>query len=60
METKKLGRPLKTNTNLSHDIKVRLDAETFNALNSYCQQNNLQRAATIRTCIRNFLNLTID
>lgn len=51
---KKMGRPLKEQTNLSHDVKVRLDDETYERLCSYCGETG-QKAEVIRTALKIFL-----
>lgn len=51
----KLGRPLKEQTNLSHDVKVRLDDETFAKLIAYCG-NDKQKAEVIREALKAYLN----
>lgn len=50
-----MGRPLKAATNLSHDVKVRLDDETFARLCLYCDSTGKERAAVLREGMRNFL-----
>lgn len=49
-----MGRPLKEQTNLSHDVKVRLDDETYEKLCSYCGEKG-QKAEVIRTALKIFL-----
>ena len=36
----KIGRPLKEKTVLSHNVKVRLDDETYDRLLMYCGKNH--------------------
>lgn len=56
---KKMGRPLKAETNLSHDVKVRLDDETFAALLKYCNETGADRATVIREGLRKHLNINL-
>lgn len=53
---KKMGRPLKETTNLSHDVKVRLDDETFARLCLYCDSTGKERAAVLREGLREYLD----
>lgn len=53
---KKIGRPLKETTNLSHDVKVRLDDETFARLCLYCDSTGKEKATVIREGLREYLN----
>jgi predicted transcriptional regulator len=52
---KKTGRPLKSSTRLSHDIKVRLDDESFARLCTYCEQTGKERASVIRLALEQYL-----
>jgi predicted DNA-binding protein len=52
----KMGRPLKEATNLSHDVKVRLDDETYERLLTYCAKNDRQKAEVIREAIKRHIN----
>lgn len=54
----KLVRPLKEQTNLSHDVKVRLDDETFEKLITYCGTDK-QKAEVIREALKAFLDKAI-
>lgn len=56
MEKSKMGRPLKSSTPLSHDVKVRLDDETFDALVKYCKENETEKASVIREALKAFLD----
>lgn len=51
----KIGRPLKGKTVLSHDVKVRLDDETYDRLLMYCGKNH-EKAAVIREALKAFLD----
>ena len=44
----KMGRPLKYKTNLSHEVKARLDDELFDQLTQYCKDTGKERATAIR------------
>ncbi len=46
MSDKKIGRP--TNNPKNERITVRLDAESSSILNSYCEQETVERAEAIR------------
>lgn len=51
----KIGRPLKEKTVLSHDVKVRLDDETYDRLLMYCSKNH-EKATVIREALKAFLD----
>lgn len=51
----KTGRPLKEKTVLSHNVKVRLDDETYDRLLMYCGKNH-EKAAVIREALKAFLD----
>lgn len=51
----KIGRPLKEKTVLSHDVKVRLDDETYDRLLMYCGKNH-EKATVIREALKAFLD----
>lgn len=51
---KKMGRPFKEQTRLSHEVKMRLDDETYEKLCSYCGETK-QKSEVIRTALRKFL-----
>lgn len=51
----KIGRPLKEKTVLSHDVKVRLDDETYDRLLMYCDKNH-EKATAIREALKAFLD----
>lgn len=53
---KKMGRPLKAKTNLSHDVKVRLDDETYERLCLYCESTGKERAAVLREGLQKYLD----
>ena len=51
----KIGRPLKEKTVLSHDVKVRLDDETYDRLCAYCGKTK-EKATVIREALKAFLD----
>ncbi len=53
---KKMGRPLKSTTNLSHGVKVRLDDETFARLCQYCDNTGKERATVLREGLLKYLD----
>lgn len=55
--SRKMGRPLKAKTNLSHDVKVRLDDETYEKLCAYCEVTGKERAAVLREGLRIYLDV---
>lgn len=56
---KKMGRPLKAATNLSHDVKVRLDDETYEVLCQHCEETGKEKAAVLREGLRLYLNINV-
>lgn len=56
----KTGRPLKGKTNLSHDVKVRLDDETYEKLCQYCERTGKEKASVLREGLRIFLGISED
>lgn len=50
------GRP-KIDNPKSIDVKVRIDEETKNTLDRYCDENNLTRAEAIRFAIKKLLGI---
>ena len=50
-----MGRPLKEGAELRHDLKVRVDDETFSALIEFCQKENAERAEVIRKALKRYL-----
>lgn len=49
-EKKKMGRP--TDNPKRHEIKVRFDDVTLNALDSFCARKNVTRVEGIRIAVR--------
>lgn len=52
---KKIGRPLKSDTPLSHDLKVRLDDKTYFSLLRYCEDFETDKASTVREFVKSAL-----
>lgn len=50
----RMGRPIAKNP-LNHDLKVRLDAETFASLEAYCEMAGTNKAETVRSIVQDFL-----
>lgn len=55
-DLKKIGRPLKAKTKLSHDLKVRLDDETYERLCLYCENTGMEKATVIRAGLQFYLD----
>ncbi|MCD7891637.1 MAG: hypothetical protein LUG26_07830 [Ruminococcus sp.] len=53
---KKIGRPLKGTSNLSHDVKVRLDDETYGKLCLHCEITGREKAAVLREGLQKYLD----
>ena len=51
---KKLGRPTEPNAK-RHDIKVRVNDETYNQLIEYAAQHQTTKAEVVRTSLEKFL-----
>lgn len=57
LSPKKQGRPKKNKSELlSHDVKVRLNADTYSRLFAYSMKNNMTVAGVIRKAILDFLD----
>lgn len=56
VDLKKIGRPLKAKTKLSHDLKVRLDDETYERLCLYCESTGMEKAAVLREGLQIYLD----
>ena len=52
---KKIGRPLKNENPLIHDLKIRIDDNMHKKLLDYCKVNQTNKADVIRKAISNFL-----
>lgn len=50
-----MGRPLKEESVLSHDIKVRIDSATNEKLSKYCEENGKGKAEVIREAVKEYL-----
>lgn len=49
---KRTGRPLKLDTPLSHDLKVRLDDKTYFTLLRYCEDFETDKASAVREFVQ--------
>lgn len=58
--SRKIGRPLKAETRLSHDVKVRFDDETYDKLCLYCERQGKEKASVLREALRKYLEETED
>ncbi len=51
----KMGRPYAENP-LNHDLKVRIDDDTYVLLERYCEKSQTNKAAVIRSLLIKFLS----
>lgn len=50
----KMGRPM-TDNPLAYDLKVRIDKDTFESLQSYCKDNDKNKAEVVRIALKEYL-----
>ncbi len=51
-----MGRPLKEKVKLTHDLKFRVDDDTFRELLLFCDRTQAERAEVIRKALRLYLS----